>query len=199
MDTKKLQSPCLSHWLLSPFVGFSRWGWRGSSPRTQNHLMFGKGLWFMNQTVKFRSHRLVLRALFKIFTEPLTTSTCSSFVVMFSGMIFKCSVMVFFIIPVAPTITGPISVFFNCHILWTSFFRFWNLIICLISVAFSPKSLGTETLINNGVFSFSVWATCPDAMLCLWCPHLMGSSCHTWASFVHFRGSAMVCVSMIVQ
>ena len=112
----------------------------------------------MNQIVKFRSHRLVLRALFKIFTEPLTTSTCSSFVVMFSGMIFKCSVMVFFIIPVAPTITGPISVFFYCHILWTSFFRFWNLIICLISVAFSPKSLGTETLINNGVFSFSCFS-----------------------------------------
>ena len=49
---------------------------------------------------------LVPRALFKIFTEPLTASTCSSFVVIFPGMIFKYSVRVFFVIPVAPTITG---------------------------------------------------------------------------------------------
>ena len=90
----------------------------------------------MNQTLKLHSHSLIPRALFRIFTEPLTASTCSSFVVIFPGIIFKYSVMVFFIIPVAPTITGTISAFLNFHILLTSFFRSWYLVIFLISVAF---------------------------------------------------------------
>ena len=49
---------------------------------------------------------------------------------------------------------GTISAFFNFHVLLTSFFRSWYLVIFLISVVFSPKSLGTETSINNNDFSF---------------------------------------------
>ena len=41
----------------------------------------------MNQTVKHRSHSLVPKALFKISTEPLIVSTCSSFGVIFPRMI----------------------------------------------------------------------------------------------------------------
>uniref|UniRef100_A0A8C4PYF6 Senataxin n=1 Tax=Eptatretus burgeri TaxID=7764 RepID=A0A8C4PYF6_EPTBU len=47
----------------------------------------------MNQTVKFRSHRLVSRALFRIFMKPLAASTCSSFVVIFPGMLFILGVL----------------------------------------------------------------------------------------------------------
>ena len=47
-------------------------------------------------------------------------------------------------------------------------------------------------------FFLFVWAPCLHAMLHLQCPHLTGSSCHMWALLVHFRRSALICVSMIV-
>ena len=158
-DTVKSNIWSFSMLVVISICGFQEVG--GISPRTQNVdlLLYGEGSWFMNQTVKFRSHSLVPRALFTIFTEPLTASTCTSFVVIFPGMIFKCSVRVFFLIPAALTTTGIISAFFNFYILMTSFFRSWYLVIFLISVAFSPMSLRTETLINNADFSFLCLST----------------------------------------
>ena len=104
--------------------------------------------------MKFHSQSLVQRALFRIFTEPLTASSCSLFVVIFPGIIFKSSVRVFFLVPAAPIITDIIPAFCNFQILLTSFFRSWYLVMFLISAASSPKSLGTETSIKNADFSF---------------------------------------------
>ena len=69
-------------------------------------------------------------------------------------MFFWIFMRFFFIIPVAPTITGTISVFFSFQDLLTSFLRSWYLVIFLISVLFWPKSLGTNTSISNAVLPF---------------------------------------------
>ena len=66
-------------------------------------------------------------------------------------MVFKISVGFFFSIPVAPMIGKMLDLF-------TSFLRFWYLVIFLIYLFFRPKSLGIES-------SFPcIWVLCPVAV-----------------------------------
>ena len=130
---------CMHRWLLSPFAGLRRWNkvFPGLKVSTSAH--------FMDQAVQLCcSQGFVPRALFRIVTEPLTAFSCTSFVVIFLGMVFKISVRCFVIIPVAPIITGgAILKLFSFQDLLISFLRSWYLVIFLISVLFKPKLLGT--------------------------------------------------------
>ena len=113
----------------------------------------------MNQIVKLRSHCLVPRTLFRIFTEPLTASTCSSFVVIFPGMLFKYSVRVFFIISCCSDyhwynfsflqFPSPLDLLFQI-LVFDHFPDFFSII---------PLSLGTEISINNVDFSILCLST----------------------------------------
>jgi len=67
------------------------------------------------------------------------------------------------------------------------------ILLNLVQSQWEPKRPSTMM-----TFPFCVWAPCPDAVRCLQCPHLMGSSCHLWSRHVHYEGSDLVCVSMIV-
>ena len=66
-----------------------------NSPSTQSiHLRIREGLWLMSCIVKLCcSQSFVPRALFRIVIEPQTTSNCSSFVVMFPGMVCRIFVL----------------------------------------------------------------------------------------------------------
>jgi len=83
-------------------------------------------------------------------------------------------------ITLALTINGTISAFFNFQVLLTSFFRSWYFLIFLISVALSPKSLGTETSINNADFSSFVFEH-HVRMQCFVC------NVHTWRDHLVIR------------
>ena len=72
----------------------------------------------------FCSQGFVPRALFRTVTEPRTASNCSSFVVIFPGMVLNITVRFFVIITEAPTITGTTVTFFSFQDFFTSFLRF---------------------------------------------------------------------------
>ena len=104
-------------------------------------------------------------SLFSIITEPWTASNCSSFVVIFPGMVFHVSVRFFVIIPRAPTITGTTLAFFSFLDLFTSFLRSWYLVIFLISALFSPKSLASTPHFAMPcslffVLKYDIWSQC---------------------------------------
>ena len=89
-----------------------------------------------------------------IETVPVTADIWISSGLGFPGIFSQCVFRVSFTSPVAPTITGMISMLSNSQVFLRSFFKSWYLLTFSRSAVFSPKSFGTETSIILASFFY---------------------------------------------
>jgi len=109
-------------------------------------------------------------------------------------MVFKISVMFFFIIPVATKITGTISARFSFQDIFTSFLRSWDLAIFLVSALLRPKIAGYWYLNSQCLLFFFV----PISNVCMIFVKLWyWRFCRCARGLLYIPSSAVLCPAVL--